>query len=213
MTRIGTTIIWEKLLLNNVRIVQSDEIRAMAQDIGKDYARSLRYLLEHRYLMRILRGIFYVLDQEEREGGSNKRTIYELVSEALAIKGARHWYLALETALKLNGLTHEYFTVNYVITDNYRTTKVIGIGDLRFRFSRWRGEMFSFGLKREFDLIFSDKEKTILDMVHRNYLHSKDRKYSVAPLREYSRELDKKKVREYLAHYNARVREIVEEEL
>lgn len=206
-------LVWRKLLLDGDKIVTSEKIRQAAQNLGKDYTRSLRYLQEHGYLMRIFRGIFYVNSPEERDAGTSDRPVFKIVAEALALKSVKHWYIGLETALRINGLTHEYYTVNYVITDSYRTTKVIRIADARFQFLKWSRRHFESGIRRAFDLKFSDREKTILDLVYKRYIDSRDESNAISPFMEYKKMLDKSKVRNYLAEYPRRVQEIVRKRL
>jgi hypothetical protein len=206
-------LIWRKLLVDGEKIVTSEKIRQASRNLGKDYTRSLRYLQEHNYLMRIFRGIFYVNSSKERDAGAPDRPIFRIVAEALALKSVKHWYMGLETALRINGLTHEYFNVNYIITDSYRTTKVIRIADARFHFLKWSRKHFESGIRREFDLKFSDREKTILDLVYKRYLDNRDERYAISPLMEYEKLLDRDKVRLYLAGYPLRIQEIVGAEL
>jgi len=209
VTRQTSSVIWRKLLIEGNKVVTSDRIRRIADELGKDYTRALGYLLEHGYLTRVFRGVFYVNNQKERESSSFERSIYEIVGDALTVKSVKHWYLGLETALRINGLTHEYFTVNFVITDSYRTTKVIEIADAKFKFLKRRREHFTFGLERKYNLVFSDREKTILDLVYKRYLETKDEKYAVSPLIEYRDRIDTHKIARYLGNYPIRLREIV----
>ena len=122
-----TTLIWKKMLINESKIVTSAEIRNLARDLNKDEWGSLDYLQKHGYIYRILRGIYYIKNADERERNFFEQSVFEMVSNALKLKGVKHWYFGLETALKLNEMTHEYFTINYVMTDSFRTTKVIDI--------------------------------------------------------------------------------------
>ena len=199
------------MLIDGNKIIQSNDIRKIADELGKDYTRSIAYLLEHRYLTRIFRGIFYVNSRRERDTSSYERPIYGIISEALALKSVKHWYLGLETALRINRLTHEYFTVNYVITDSYRTTKAIKIADTKFRFLKWSKRHFTFGIEREYELAFSDREKTILDMVYKRYIDTKNVRHAIAPFIEYRDRLDDQKVKEYLEKYPPRIRKMMRE--
>lgn len=206
-------LIWRRLLAEGDKIVTSDKVLDASRNIGKDYIRSLRYLQEHGYLTRVFRGVFYVNSPRERETGALDSPVLKIVAESLALKSVSHWYFGLETALRINGMTHEYFTVNCVITDSYRTTKVIGIAGTRFRFLKWSRGHFDQGVRREFELKFSDKEKTVLDMVYKRYLDRRDEDEAVSPYVEYERMLDKRVVRAYLRDYPRKVQGIVQEML
>ena len=114
-------------MIDGHKIASSEDIRKLARSIKRSEERSLSYLQEEGYITRIFRGIFYVKSPDEREKGYFRKSIYEIVAMGLEFKGVEKWYFGLETALKLNNLAHEYFDINYVITDSYRTTKIIKI--------------------------------------------------------------------------------------
>jgi len=210
MTKSTTAFVWKKLILQGRRIVTSAEIKRLARDLGKDDNRSLRYLQEHGYIRRVLRGVFYVEDPVERATGSLKHSVLELVQMALKAKEVKHWYFGLETALKLNGMTHEYFTTDYVMTDSFRTTKVISILGRRFLFSRRSKEHFEFGIVKRNGLTFSDPEKTVLDIAHRRMLEGHQRGYFASSIVEHSDRIDRKRARTYLASYPTRLRQALE---
>lgn len=199
-----TSVIWKKFVVDAKKITTSDEILDMAKKLGKDYPRSLKYLQEHGYIFRILKGIFYVKSPEERERNFFECSIYEMVSKALNTKGVAHWYFGLETALKLNNMTHEYFAINYVITNSYRTTKVIQILGSSFQFFKWNKKYFTYGITRSNGLRYSDKEKTVLDMTYKRYRKSGTIDVVNSPLFEYIKILDKKKLMNYLENYSQR---------
>ncbi len=205
MTEMNIPAIWRKLLVEERRIVTSDEIRELAAQAGKKGDRSLRYLLEHGYIARILKGIFYVRSADERERGYTERSTYELVAEALKRKGVRRWYFGMETALKLNGMTHEYFAVDSVVTDSFRTTKVIGILGAKFQFLRWSTDRIGIGCIRTGNLTYSDPEKTVLDMAYRTHRQGKGSPRDI--ILEHIDRLDKDKLRRYLARYSIRFQE------
>lgn len=215
MTSFQTTLIWQKLLIDGSKFVTSDAIGVMAEKFGKDEERSLRYLQEHGYVLRVLRGIFYVMSPEEIEGGYRKYSIYEMVSEALRFKGVKNWYFGLETALKMNRMTHEFFTVDYVITDSFRTTKTIGILDSRFVFTSWKtgNGPAPWKLKRITDhgcaLFHSDKERTVLDLSYRSYLRKESLERTIGPIIEFEDQINKDRVKGYLTSYPPKFRETI----
>ena len=67
MTRISATSVWKKLLIDGYKVVSSDDVMSIASKFGKNEMRSLRYLQEHGYIFRVLRGVFYVKSTEEVE--------------------------------------------------------------------------------------------------------------------------------------------------
>ena len=196
-----TSIIWKKFLLEGKKIITSGEIQALANEIGRNEKRSLYYLQEKGYVIRLFRGIFYVKTIEERENNIIEPSLYDLIAMALKKKGVRNWYFGLETALKLNIMTHEYFMIDYVITDSYRTTKIINIMDSRFKFIKRASCYFEVGINKEKIIRYSDPERTILDLSYRNYLTTKDEDMYFSPVIEYEDKLDFKQMKRYLEVY------------
>ena len=209
MTKITTPLIWKKLIIEGRKIATSAEIRQMALDLGKGDERSLRYLQEHGYIYRILRGIFYIKSPEERERGFFTYSKYEMVSSAMKHKGIRNWYFGLETALRLNNMTHEYFTVDFVITDSFRTTKIINIIDTKFQFFKWSKKHFMFGIMKKNGLAYSDREKTVLDIAYRLYLSTCDPESVISPLRDYEYLLNRNILSSYLGFYPLQFQKII----
>ncbi len=199
-----TPLIWKKLLVEGRKVVLSEDIHQLARRLDKGDRRSLFYLQEHGYITRILRGIYYVRSPDERERDFYKWSIYEMVAEALKIKGVKRWYFGLETALKFNGMTHEYFAVNYVITDSYWASKAISILDSKFQFYKWNAEHFKFGIIKKDKLRYSDKEKTILDLAYRAHRKKRRQSYVYNIIGEYCDSMDNHKLMDYFKHYPIR---------
>ena len=208
MNQMKTSVIWRRLVVDGRRIATTPEIHALAESIGTDAETSLRYLLDQGYLHRILKGIFYVPTPNEREQGYFESSIYEMVAEALPYKGVNLWYLGLQTALKLNAMTHEHYAMDFVVTDSYKTTKAIGILGGRFRFLKWSGSHFGFGTIERGGLRFSDPEKTVLDITYRRYRRGADADYAFSPLLEYGEILARERILGYLVHYPKRFENI-----
>ena len=206
----NASLIWEKLLVDGKKIASTGEISAIAREIKKDEKRSLYYLQEEGYIVRVLRGIFYVRSLAERAHRGQDRSIYEMVAMALKEKGVKNWYFALETALKMNLMTHEYFFIDYVITDSYRTTKVISIAGYNFRFIRRGSRFFENGMVRNKMIRYSDKERTVLDIAYRDYLKSHKPDYYLGVLREYREIIALDKLRKHLSPFPRRFTEEVE---
>jgi len=202
--------IWKKLIIDNKRISTSEEIRELARKLDKDQWRSLKYLQSQGYIIRILRGVFYVLSPKEREIGGVDPSIYDLVGMALDVKDVKRWFFGLESALKLNNMTHEFFNIEYVITDSFRTTKVIKIMDTNFKFIKRNEKYFKFGIVISGNYRYSDPEKTVLDMAYERYLESKEPSYIIEPIEEYHNMIDIKKIRSYIDNYSHNFKGFVE---
>ncbi len=201
MTQNSASLIWRRLLVENKKIVTRSEIEKLALELDKDEKRSLYYLQEEDYIIRILRSIFYVKSYEERQKNMLYASLYEIIADALRIKGVKNWYFGLETALKLNNLTHEYFTIDYVITDSFRTTKVINIIQSKFQFLKRSKKYFHQGIIKKNGLRYSNPEKTILDLAYQKYLGSKNTLLFLSPIKEYNGKIDAKKAKELLLVY------------
>ncbi len=201
MTQMKTSIIWKKLLVEGRKMVTSGEIQSLANEIGRGEERSLYYLQEEGYIVRILRGIFYVKTIEEREKGIIGTSIYDLIALALKEKGVKNWYFGLETALKLNIMTYEYFMIDYVISNSYRTTKIIKIMENGFKFIKRGSRHFETGIIKEKMIRYSDPEKTVLDLSYRVYLSTKKENMYLSPIIEYKDTLDFEIVEDYLDTY------------
>ncbi len=204
-------MVWERLLVQKKKIVTSKEIRELAKEVSKDEDQLIDYLRRNEYLERILRGLFYVKSLDERKRHTYEHSIYERVAMALKEKGVKNWYYGLETALKLNLMTHEYYMIDYVITDSFRTTKVISIASQSFRFIKRGRKHFKEGITREKRIRYSTPEKTILDIAYRDYLKHKKEALYLGTIKEYRNKIDKTIARNILSPYPKRFRESVED--
>lgn len=158
-------LLMRKLWLDDRRFVKSAYLSRICMDIGVEYENMIRYLLDRGYLVRIFRGVFYVKSLEEIEFGRIDLSHLDLVAEGLKIKGVKRWYFGLYTALILNGVTHEYFPVEFVLNDRIFRAKEIEIAGHRFKFVKIKPSLF-FGIKEKGELRYSDLEKTILDFIY-----------------------------------------------
>ena len=201
MTNIKASLIWRRLLVQNKKIVTSKEIEKLAEELGKDKKRSLYYLQEEEYIARIIRGFFYVKNFEERQQKTFNSSIYEMVAGALRKKKVEKWYFGLETALKFNNLTHEYFTIDYVLTGSYRTTKIIKILDTRFQFLKRSKKYFERGIIVKNNIRYSNPEKTVLDLAYQRFLDSKDSKLFLLPIKDYRKKIDINNAKFLLSFY------------
>jgi predicted transcriptional regulator of viral defense system len=201
MNYMKMSIVWRRLLVEGRRYTTSEAIASLAEDIGRDPEVCLRYLQQQGYIHRILRGIFYVASPNERDRGALEPSVYQLVAKALEMKGVDKWYFGLDTALKLNGMTHEYFMIDYVITDSFKTTKVIRILDRRFRFLHWSEWHFESGIIEQGGIRFSDPEKTVLDLSYRFYRREGPGRGAFSPFVEYEGMMDRIRMKEHLRAY------------
>ena len=203
--------IWFRLATGKDRFVSSGELKPLAKSIRKSYDEAVNYLLRQSYFVRVLRGFFYVKSPEEVKLKVLRQGTQDLIAGALDKKGVGSWFFALESALKLNNMTHEYFTVGYVVTDSYTTPWPISVVDSKYRFLKWKEKIHGFGIIQKGKLRYSDPERTVLDLCYQS-LYSKKRPETIRGIYlEYKSKLKSKKVREYLKHYPRRLSESLED--
>ena len=203
------TEIWRKLVLDGPVIVSSEDLEDMATAAGHRPVRAINYLKSHGYIDGVLKGTYYVRSPREVELGYTSRPSLDIVAMALEVLGVERWYFGLETALKLNAITHEYYDVTYVITDSIRTTRTVSALDLKLRCIRWRPALLSFGVRRTGNLRFSDPEKTLLDMAYRASYKGADPLESWRQAEGMNVQLDATKLRRYLKSYPKRLRKVI----
>lgn len=163
-------VVWKRLLLEGGRVVSAEHVARLSESAGRGGRETIAYLLRMGRLERILRGVFYVRSPNEIEGLTTDMNIYEKIALALECKGVRRWYFAMETALKLNSMTHEHFTVGHVITDSYRTAGSVTVLGMRFKFTRRPASHFDGGIIIDEAIRYSNPTRTVLDLEYRDFL-------------------------------------------
>jgi len=202
-----------KLGLRTEKFITREELRFYCRKLHLDYLTAIGYLTANDYAVRILRGIFYIKSIEEKKLKKINLDYMEAIKEALGIKGIENWYFGLETAVKLNGLTHEYFTVDYVINDTISRPIPLEILRHKIKFIKISKNLFNFGIikKKMPKIPYANIEKTVLDMVYlAKYRHFSDEeiKNKVLELASYC---SKRKIREYAGHYPKTVKKLLGE--
>jgi len=147
------------------KFIVRDTIKEYCRALKLDYHSAIRYLLSNKYLVRVLRGIFYIKSIEERKLNKIDINYLEALKKALEIKGVKNWYFGLETALKLNNVTHEYFSEDFVVSDSIYRAKAFDILGYKIKFLKIKKDLTEFGIKKE-NVNYSDVEKTILDIIY-----------------------------------------------
>lgn len=194
-------LIVEKLARDSKKFILSSEIKDYCKKLSLNYLPTIKYLLRNKYIARIFRGIFYVYSIKERKLGKSEMSFWEILKEALKIKGVKNWYFGLETGLKFNNLTHEYFTIDYVINDKLFRAKPIIIMGRKVKFYKLSSKMFLFGIIKK-NINYSDSEKTLLDLLYLKH-------YTKEEFEEIAEGLSKIKLLKYAKNYNPKVRDIV----
>ena len=137
-------LIVEKLARDNKKFILAEEIKDYCRKLSLKYIPTIKYLIRNKYIARIFRGIFYVYSIEDRKLGKSEMNSYEILKEALKLKGVKNWYFGLETGLKFNNLTNEYFTIDYILNDKIFRAKPIIIMGRKIKFYKLSSKMFSF---------------------------------------------------------------------
>jgi len=199
----------KRMQLDGKGFLTADELKAYCKSMRVDYDIVVRYFGMRNYLVRIFRGVFYVKSPEELKLGRSKYTHLELVAKGLELKSVKQWYFGLHTALKLNNMTHETFTVEDVINDKLFRANPFTIAGYKFKFSRLSSSLLDFGItKAEKDVRYSDPEKTVLDFIYLwRYNGIPDGKI-VSDVRGWSKNVNKARMREYSKKYPKTVAEI-----
>ncbi|MCE2499112.1 MAG: hypothetical protein J4F28_09075 [Nitrosopumilaceae archaeon] len=209
---VRTNIIMDKLRMEGREFVTAGELKEYCAALGLDYWRAVHYLTKMRYLLRILRGIFYVMSLEEsRIGAPSRYNQLELVARGLELKGVENWYFGLHTALKLNNMTHEYYAVDEVISDALFRANPVMIAEGRFRFVKLAPALLGFGIRREGLYKYSDPEKTILDFVYLWLYRSVPAENIMMDVADWAGETSADRIAEYAVYYPETVARIVAE--
>ncbi len=191
----------DKLARSSEKFVLATEIKKDCKKASLDYYTAIRYLTSNNYLERIFKGIFYIYSLEERKLGKLEMNFHKILNEAMKLKKVKNWYLGLETALKLNNMTHEYFSIDFIINDKIFRAKPIIIMGRKVKFYKTTKKLFEKGvIKKEYP--YSDPEKTCIDLFY--FKHD-----DLNNFKEKIKNLDKRKLIEYSKKYDKRTIEIL----
>ncbi len=197
-----TDVLLRKLRIENREFVTSKDLRAYCKSLKLDYDIVIRHLIPRGYLVRILRGIFYVKSLEELELARPKYTHLELVAKGLELKNVKRWYFGLHTALKLNNMTHETFAVEDVVNDKLFRANPFTIAGYKFKFSRLSPALLGFGIKKgENGVRYSDPEKTILDFIYLWRYNGFPEEKIAADVSSWAKKVAREKLRAYAKKY------------
>jgi len=191
----------DKLIRSSEKFVLASDIKKDCKKVSLEYYTAIRYLISNNYLERIFKGIFYIYSLEERKLGKLEMNFHKILNEAMKLKKVKNWYLGLETALKLNNMTHEYFSIDSIINDKIFRAKPITIMGRKVKFYKTTKKLFEKGLiKKEYP--YSDPEKTCIDLFY--FKHD-----DLNNFKEKIKNLNKRKLIEYSKKYNKRTIEVL----
>jgi predicted transcriptional regulator of viral defense system len=203
-------LLLRKLRIDNKEFITSEELKEYCRSTKVSYVSAVNYFLAKRYVVRIFRGIFYIRSLDEIKLGRSRYNHLELVSKGLEIKRIRNWYFGLHTALKLNNVTHEHFSIEEVVNDSLLRHRPMNIAGYKFRFVKISSKLLRFGIIEKDHLRYSDHEKTVLDFIYLWRYNGIPSEKIVADISDWSKGVSKRKLRDYAGRYPATVRAIIE---
>ncbi len=190
------------------KVVKREEIEAVCKKFKVDIERTINFMITYGYLVRILRGLYYVKTLEEFKIRRSLDTL-KLISLGME-KLELEWYFGLHTALSLNRITHEYSAVIYVLNNVIYRPKAININGESVKFIKLKNELFGFGIIEKNGIKFSDLEKTLLDMIYISRYRSVPEERILSMIEEYGKKIRKRKIAEYLKFYPKSVASVIE---
>jgi predicted transcriptional regulator of viral defense system len=204
------TLLVKKLLLDNEKYVSKEKLIVYGNKLGLTYTNVVKYLLKYGYIRTIMKGFFYVPSIEERKLKNSKPIVFEAISKVMEYKNA-NYYFGLETGLKLNNITHEFFSIDFVLSDTIFRAKTTTILNHKIRFVKLNKKLFGFGLKKSNGIVFSDLEKTLLDIIHLRKYNGYSNDSIKNEIIEWVDLADKKRLLEYSKNYSKSVKNFLGE--
>lgn len=199
----------KKLERSGGKYITREELKALSREIGLGYYPVINYLSTNKYILRVMRGVFYVKSIEERKLGKLDVNHLEAIKEALALKKVEKWYFGLETAAAMNNLTHEYFTMTFVISDSIGRSKPFEILGYKVRFIKVSEKLFGFGVVKD-KLSYSDPEKTVLDMIYLSRYNGLTESEVVGRVSDILKHCSKDKLESYARKYPKSVKKFLD---
>jgi predicted transcriptional regulator of viral defense system len=196
-----SSLLLKKIYLDEKEFISSDELKKYCNKFNMSYEDIIRYFIRRGYLIRIFKGIFYVKTLNEIKLGKTNYNHLELLSKGLEMKGVKNWYFGLNSALKLNNMTHEEFTIDHIINDRLFRGKVIEIVGYKFRFHKVSTDLLKFGIIKEGKIRYSDPEKTILDFLYLKRYNGVPEEKIIMDAADYTNNISREKIREYVKYY------------
>ncbi|WP_460041725.1 type IV toxin-antitoxin system AbiEi family antitoxin domain-containing protein [Thermococcus atlanticus] len=122
----------------------------------------------------------------------------KLIAMAMEKMGIK-WYFGLYTALRLNGVTYEYYSRLFVVTPAITRPKPVKILGENVQFVKLKKSLLGFGVVKSGEIQYSDLEKTLLDFI---YLKRYNKRLNAnAVVREYIASAKAEKLIEYSRAY------------
>ncbi|MCD6443735.1 hypothetical protein J7L70_01885 [Candidatus Bathyarchaeota archaeon] len=188
-------------------VITRKEMEGVCKRFKADLRNTINYMITYGYLVRILRGLYYVKTYEEFKLGK-AIDAYKLISLGMN-KLEVNWYFGLYTALLLNGLTHEFFGTIFILNDKIFRPKEIVVAGEKVKFIKLKDKLFGFGVVSKDSLRFSDPEKTILDFIYIFRYRGVAEERIISMVEGYAKALRKSRIKAYLKFYPKSVSKVV----
>ena len=208
--KMNYSLLVKKLNTEDKRYISSELIKTYSSLLGIPYYDAIVYLTRNKYLYTILRGIFYNPTIEERKLNRININHMEAISEALFKKGVKNWYFGLESALMMNNLTHEFYTLDTIINDKIFRKNPINVLGNKIRFIKVKSDIFGFGIIDLKKYRYSDKEKTVLDIIYLDKYNGASDDEIIGKISPFISFCSHAKLLEYSKRYNKSVERFIE---
>lgn len=187
--------------------VTKDELKEVSERFNIDINYFVNYLLSQGYMVRILRGVYYVKTIEEI-GLKRAPDVFRVIAKGLDRLNVI-WYYGLFTALGLNGISHEYFNMIFILNDKVIRSKTVKILGENVKFVKIKPTLATFGIIKSDEIKFSDPEKTILDFIYLSRYNKRLKPHAGEILAEYGDKINWAILCSYLEKYPKSVRQEV----
>jgi len=201
-------LVWSALSSKG-RVTDAKSIRSLAARAELNPDHTIRALRRENRIEPLFKG-YYLVKKPDEVLLHRSPSVLDLFAFGAEAKGIGTWYFALDTALRLNGMSHEHSHVEHVVSDAFHRPTGVPIGGRRFVIHKWRPELARFGLRKHGRYFFSDPEKTVLDLAYADDAAMKHGKAPRFVWKEHVGKVDAGRLEAYAVHYPVSVRELVE---
>lgn len=205
--------ILKNLRQNGKEFVTSEELKDYSQQLYFNYRNVIKYLISHKYILKIFDDIYYVKSFDEIEKDGLKYTILEVMAKSLEVKGIKCWYYGIYTALDLLKIKSDHQDkFIYLINNKILKNKPIMILDHQFRFLRLKDIFFNFGIIKN-KIKYSDLEKTVLDFIYLWKYNRIHKQKIIIKISKFLNRISEEKILDYAQNYPKSNRKILKEAL
>jgi len=189
------------------KAIRRNTIESACNSFAADPTNTVNFMISYGYLVRVLRGLYYVKTPEEfmLKKAVEIYRILSLGMDELMV----NWYFGLYTALRLNGVTHEFSDTIFVLSDEIFRAKDVKVAGENVRFMKLSRNLFGFGVIEKNGVKFSDLEKTVLDMVYISKYRSTPEQRIASSIEVYANGVASKRLKEYLKSYPRTVAKVI----